>query len=412
MATPDEQRKRRRRGAFGCILGKVAPFTVRWREQSVTFTADGTPTEKVVHKRKSGFKTRTEAAEELARQRLALRQKTPEERWRDEEERKRVAEEKRRAAISFDDVAQEWLRLHSAATLRSHPLNLMNYRVHVAPFFGKCPLAAVDAKRILELRAHLQVKAKLAPRTVNLQLALVRAILKFAVANGHLASAPTDRLKGKGKLMLPVEKAKLAPPIERPEQVGRLLEAIREQRPDRYALFATLVYTGMRKGEVCGLHWSDVDFDRRVVTIRRSYGGLTKSGAHRDVPLPSPLVVILEAHKLAEPYRGALVFPNDQGEMYTKNGKLEDVLRPALATVGLKQIRLHDLRHVHAAHFLMAGGSLYDLQQNLGHHSVAFTASVYGHLSQDHRVKESDRLAGLFVAPEPAKVLAFAQTAK
>ena len=49
----------------------------------------------------------------------------------------------------------------------------------------------------------------------------------------------------------------------------------------------------------------------------------------------------------------------------------------------------------------MAGGSIYDLQKNLGHHSVAFTADIYGHLSADHRVREADRLT--FAAPaEPA----------
>jgi integrase len=155
--------------------------------------------------------------------------------------------------------------------------------------------------------------------------------------------------------------------------------------------------------------WRDLDLDRRIITIRHSYSGQTKSGAHREVPLPSPLVSILKAHKLAEPYQGEIVFPNDRGGMYTKNGKLEDVLRAALASIGHRRIRLHDLRHVHAAHFLMVGGSLYDLQRNLGHHSVAFTASVYGHLSQDHRVKEADRLAGLFEVPPEAKVLPFGQ---
>jgi integrase len=127
--------------------------------------------------------------------------------------------------------------------------------------------------------------------------------------------------------------------------------------------------------------------------------------------VPSPLVAILKRHKLDEPYRGELVFPNDRGEAYTKNGKLEDVLHAALARVGLPQIRVHDLRHVYASHFVMAGGSIFDLQRNLGHHSVAFTAEVYGHLSQDHRVRESDRLAGLFDAPAAAKVLPFGNLA-
>jgi integrase len=394
----------RRRGGFGYIVPKGTPthpeFSIRWRE--------GTRS-----KRKSGFRTRTEAAEALARIRVGLGDGT--------------LVEKRRAGIGFDQVAKEWLRLHSKAALRSHDLNEMNYRVHVAPFFGDCPLSAITSTRVLELRAQLQSKVrtrkerddegevrareyKLSPRTVNLVSALVRSILRFAVANGHIAVAPTERL-GRGRLMLKVEKTKLAPPIERPEDVGSLLGAVRELRPDRYAMFATFLYTGARKGEVCGLRWANVDLDRRVAMIRRSYAaGQTKSGAHREVPLPSPLVAILRRHKIDEPYQGELVFPNDRGEAYTKNGKLEDVLRAALARVGLAQIRIHDLRHVYATHFLMAGGSIFDLQRNLGHHSVAFTAQVYGHLSQDHRVRESDRLAGLFDAPAPAKVLPF-QTA-
>lgn len=178
--------------------------------------------------------------------------------------------------------------------------------------------------------------------------------------------------------------------------------------PTRYALFATLVYLGLRKGEALGLRWSDVDLEQRIVTVRHSYSGPTKNGRHRAVPIPTPLVAVLRRHRLDEPYQGDLVFPTDAGEAYTRNGKLQGVLRAALARCGLPQIRLHDLRHTHAAHFLMAGGSLFDLQKTLGHASVAFTASVYGHLSQDHRVKESDRLAGLFDAPAPAKVLPFA----
>jgi integrase len=394
----------RRRRDFGYIIPAaydakrrpLPPFKIRWRE--------GTKL-----KKKSGFKTQQEAQDALARIRVGLSDGT--------------LVEKRRASIGFDKVAQEWLRLHSQAALRGHAMNEMNYRIHVEPFFGDCPLSAMTASRILELRAHLQAKVrtrkrrdadgelgereyKLSARTVNLVMALVRSIFRFAVANGHLASAPTEKL-GRGRLMLKVDKAKLAPPIERAEDVGRLLETIREKRPDRYAMFATFLYTGMRKGEVCGLTWDCVDFARRIFNVRRSYSGFTKSAQHREVPMPSSLVPILQAHKLAEPYQGELVFPNDRGAMYTKNGKLEDILHAALARVGLKQIRIHDLRHVYASHFLMAGGNIFDLQKNLGHHSVAFTAAVYGHLSQDHRVRESDRLSGLFAAPPTAKVLAF-----
>jgi integrase len=372
----------------------LPPFAIRWHEGSS-------------RKQESGFRTASEAEERLASIRTGIRDGT--------------LDEKRRARIGFDKVADEWLRLHSAVALRSHDRNEDTYRVHVQPFFGDCPLSSVD---VLKLRAHLQTKVrtrkerdgdgklrereyKLSVRTINLVMALVRSILRFAVAKKYLTTAPTDLL-GRGKLMLKVEKPELEPPIKHPADVGRLLEAIRELRPDRFAMFATFVYTGARKGEVLGLRWANIDLERRTITIRHSYAaGQTKSGKHRNVPIPPPLVDILRRHRIEEPYQGELVFPNDAGEAYTKNSKLEDVLRAALKRVGLPQIRIHDLRHVYASHWLMAGGSLADLKRNLGHHSVAFTDAVYGHLSADHRVKESDRLAGLFEAPPPAKVLQF-----
>jgi len=378
-------KRTRRPGSFGYIVSKGTSthpnFSIRWKEGRT-------------QKRKSGFRTRTEAAEALARVRTGLGDGT--------------LVEKRRAGIGFVAVARQWLDLHSKPSLRSHVDNEERYRDHVAPFFGDCPLSAITPTRLLEFRARLQAKG-LAPRTVNLVLALGRAMLRFAVANGHLASAPTDRL-ARGKLMLPIEKGKLAPPIAKPEEVGALLEEIRERFPHRFALFATLVYTGMRRGEACGLRWQDVNLDRRIITIRRSYDGQTKSGSHREVPIPGALLAILRTHRIAEPFQGEVVFPNNNGEMLSPNGKLQDLLRIALTAIGLARIRLHDLRHVHASHFLMAGGNIYDLQKNLGHHSVAFTAAVYGHLSADHRVRESDRLS--FDAPELGRLLPFEAAAK
>lgn len=383
---------RRRRGDFGYIIGSgrdgnEAPFKIRWREGGK-------------HRKKSGYRTKTDAQAALHRIHAALADGTL------------VAQ--RRASIGLDSVAQDWLRLHSAPALRSHKLNLHNYTRHIKPFFADCPLRAVTPAKILELRAELQAKhvthprrpkekpRKLSAQTVNTCLALVRSILRFAAANGHVDRSPTD-LMGRGKLMLPIARPKLDPPIGRPEDVGRLLEAIREIRPDRYALFATLLYTGLRKGEAAALRWSDVDLPGQMIHVQRSYAGPTKSGKERDVPVPARLKVILEAHKLAEPWGTELLFPNEEGEMFTKNGHWEDALRAALDRTHLPRIRLHDLRHTYAAMFIMAGGSLFDLSKNLGHHSVAFTAQQYGHLSSDHRVAQADRLS--FDAPEAGRVV-------
>jgi len=367
-------------------------------------------------RQKSGLRSRTEAAEALARIRTGLGDGT--------------LVEKRKAAVPFSTVAEEWLRLHSAPNLRSHDDNDGRYKRHLKPFFGDCPLTAVTPTRILELRARMQsavvvrkhhrdangkhraIEARFAPRTINLVMALLRSILRYAVATAYIPVSPTDRL-GRGKLMLPIENTKLAPPIETAADVGRLLAHLRDvgekaRRPALFPLFTTLVFTGIRRGEAFGLAWADVDLARRLITIRRSYDGPTKSSRHRTVPIPAELTPILKAWRLSALWGcDGLVFPDDAtGAMVSENATFPQLaLRTALGRAGLRRIRLHDLRHQSVAAFLMAGGSIYDASKNLGHASVAFTAAVYGHLSGDHRVAESDRLSFKIPTNPTAKVL-------
>jgi integrase len=382
--------RRARRNSFGTIIATGTTthpaFVIRWWEGSK-------------RRKRSGFSKRTDAAAALARIRTGLGDGT--------------LVEKRRAAIGFDEVARQWLDLHSKPNLRSHDDNEERYRIHVARFFGDAPLVAVTAMRILEFRARLQASG-LAPRTVNLVLALVRAVLRFAVANGHISSSPTDRL-GRGKLMLPIEKAKLAPPIESAEDVGRLLSVIRAMgdelsRTELHPLFATLAYTGLRRGEALGLRWADVDLDRRMLTVRHSYDGQTKSGKHRTVPLPAALLTILRAYRPADPVHDALCFTNGRGQMFSPNAKLEGLFRKALVRAKLARIRVHDLRHVFASHFVMGGGDVFTLQRILGHSTPQLTSDTYAHLSPRHLAGEADRVA--YPEPaEPGKVLPFGASA-
>jgi integrase len=118
-----------------------------------------------------------------------------------------------------------------------------------------------------------------------------------------------------------------------------------------------------------------------MLTVRHSYDGTTKSSKHRTVPVPAELAVILKAYKVADPWKGTLCFPNDEGEMYSRNAKLEGVLRSALASVGLPRIRVHDLRHVFASHFVMGGGDIFTLQRILGHSTPQLTSDTYAHTS-------------------------------
>jgi integrase len=163
-----------------------------------------------------------------------------------------------------------------------------------------------------------------------------------------------------------------------------------DRRDGLRALFAALLYSGMRRGEALGLRWADVDLDRRIITIRRSYAAMTKSGKQRTVPIATPLVDILKAHRIADPWKGELVFPNDSGAMYSPAAKLEHVLDAALARAGMPRIRVHDLRHAAASFFLMNGGDVFTLRKILGPSTPQLVSDTYGDLSDSHLAGEAD----------------------
>ena len=125
-------KRRARQSSFGTIIPTSTTskprFSIRWYEGSA-------------RRKRSGFKSKTDAAEALARVHIGLSDGT--------------LIEKRKAGVAFSKVAESWLNLHSKATLRSHNLNQLNYNAHVKPYFKDTPLVAVTPDRILRFRAHL-----------------------------------------------------------------------------------------------------------------------------------------------------------------------------------------------------------------------------------------------------------------
>lgn len=166
---------------------------------------------------------------------------------------------------------------------------------------------------------------------------------------------------------------------------------LESQARDVFPMVATALYAGLRKGELYGLRWSDIDFDRAQITVARSYAGKTKSGKTRHMPMVQRLAPVLRAWR-DRPGRGSseLVFPVDErmGQAYETR---------ALGAFMLAAFRRsppkcwHSLRHTFASHFMMTGGNILTLQKLLGHSDIA-TTMTYAHLSPDHLASEAARL--------------------
>ena len=170
-----------------------------------------------------------------------------------------------------------------------------------------------------------------------------------------------------------------------------------------YALVAAGLYLGLRKGELFGLRWIDVQLDGGArIDVMKSYAGSPKSGKARHVPINRELAVILRRWKEASPVNDqGLVFPvledgvARMGTEYDMLG-LPTLLKAAKCHVPEKP--WHSLRHTFASHFMMAGGNILTLQKLLGHSTLAMTMR-YAHLSPDHLAAEVQRMSFAPAAP-------------
>jgi integrase len=185
-----------------------------------------------------------------------------------------------------------------------------------------------------------------------------------------------------------------------PDQVRSLLLAA---KPSRYApLFELLVNTGLRRGEALALHWSDIDFDAKLLRVRgtlaRVAGELvvteTKTPRSRRVVPLSPaaerLLRDVRASQRVERLRAGsmwqatpYVFTTELGEPCDPRNALR-ALKAAAKRAGLpSSVGLHTLRHSAASVMLSAGVPLKVVSEVFGHASVAITGDIYGHVSPE-----------------------------
>jgi integrase len=160
-----------------------------------------------------------------------------------------------------------------------------------------------------------------------------------------------------------------------------------EIRDEFFPITCSAVLTGMRIGEIVALEWNDVDFERKIIVVRRSYGGRTKSGKVRYVPINSKLLSILEA--CSKNRKSDLVFPDKDGNMRSIDFRTE--MKRAAKKAGIRRIRMHDLRHTFASNYVIKGGNILSLQKILGHSTINMTLR-YAHLAPDFMARDVELL--------------------
>lgn len=297
---------------------------------------------------------------------------------------------------TFNELCDHYLKYYTAEK-RSPQTDRTNIGLHLRVHFGKLKLHEIGESQLAEYR---MARRHLSPQTLRKHLVLLGTMLRVAEGNNWLKRLPKIK---KPKLVLLDKNFRY---LRSDEEIARLLLAARqEEDPTVYYFYTTMVYTGLRAGEGAGLRREDIDLARNLITVGRSYSGLTKNGETRFVPILGILRPLLVEWLCKNP--GNIVFPNQHGTMLGQSARIfQEVFHRVLDRAGFPKeekdgkvrvyVRFHDLRHTFASHFMMKGGDLWKLKKILGHKSIAMTER-YSHLSPAAFGEDYDRFG--FVAP-------------
>ncbi len=268
----------------------------------------------------------------------------------------------------FEKFAETWIRDYAKANGHK-PSGIAHkelmLKTHLSCFNGK-RLGEITTADVDKLKGELLERGR-APKTVNNVLVVLSRLLRTAQRWGKVKEiARVDLLRTEKKPMQFYDFERYDKLVKGAAKVGDRCLAVVLLAGD----------AGLRRGEILGLEWTDVDFARGMLTVQRSqvYGkvGTTKGNASRHVPMTALLRETLE--RLPRYARDRVV---GTLSAYALRTMIEDAERAAgLPVTG----KLHVLRHTFASHAAMLGESLYRIQQAMGHKDHA-TTQGYSHLT-------------------------------
>jgi integrase len=294
--------------------------------------------------------------------------------------------------LTVEEHLRRWLSDSVRDTVRRRTYERYEsiVRVHLIPTIGRIKLKTLTPAHVRALyRAKLD--AGLVPRSVlHIHRTLSKA-LKQATDDGLIPRNVAGLVKP------PRPRREEISPLDS-EQVRALFKTARGDRLE--ALYVLAVTTGLRRGELQGLKWEDLDLEAGTLQARRTLsepkGGwifeAPKSGKGRSVRCPQRALEALRSHRTCQNEErlrvgphwqdNGLVFPSGIGTPLL-GGNLNRAFKAVLKRVGLSEIRFHDLRHTCATLLLRQGVNPKFVQELLGHADVSLTLNIYSHVLPD-----------------------------
>ena len=325
---------------------------------------------------------------------------------------------------SFAQFAEEWLagRLSIEGGTLSAYASII--RKHLMPSLGELKVAEIELHHVQNLATALA--SRLSSKTVGNIMTLLNTMLagKFgqsAVKVGYIRHNPA-----KGIELPPDHGEEIIPPTA--EQVSLLIDAAREIGGIAYAILLLVASTGMRRGEVLALRYSDIDWFSSEIRIRQAIKkAKATDGVHkwqwkmgppkspksrRRIGMTKTVRSLLAGLKEINGGGGdGLIFPKGMVGLEPADAWIDpdyfdaSIFGPIADKAGLSGTRFHDLRHFFASVLIAQGESAKYVQDQMGHSSIQVTFDTYGHLFPQAKLDAVRRLDATLAAALSSKSL-------
>lgn len=311
------------------------------------------------------------------------------------------------STMLLQDWLLQWLDKYKKGILKqtTYENYQLNIRVHITDSrIGKIPLNKITTGLLQSFYNGkldgTNGQRKLSRRTVEYLRTIIGSSLEQAYKNELVVKNVNDAT------VLPRKNSDEIVPLTM-DELHKVIEVAKES--DMYALILTEIYTGLRKGELLGLRWKDVDFDNHEIHVRHNLCRVNNTGVNdgcktklilmepktkksiRTIPLSESVVQVLKHHRIKQQkhimkYRNVyldndVVFPRADGTFDDPR----EVLRRfhnILEKANVRKCRFHDLRHTFASILLNEGESMKVIQELLGHSTITTTMDIYSHVAK------------------------------
>ena len=271
---------------------------------------------------------------------------------------------------------------------------------HIIPYFGDVKCSAItqntvdDFLKQKRLSGRLDGKGGLSQSTIRGMCIILQSILLFAYQKKMGIPEMIQIKKPR------VEKKKIS--VLKPNEQKRLETVLLEVPTDTNLAIYLALHTGMRIGEICALHWSDIDWEERLLfvrstVIRNKKGQLVITSpksetSQRAIPLTRQLVNLLAAEH--ERSCSEFVFSSPRKDAFLNPRTLQYRFQTLLTRLGISRISFHALRHTFATRWIEFGMDVKSLSEVLGHAGVQITLDIYVHSSDKLKREAIEKLEG------------------